>query len=142
MISVTITRNQTDDPRPISTRDTQSGSDLLVADDLPGRTANGDGPTRYFKVATFGVLASHASESLHKGDRVTVQGYDLISEAWTNDSGEARSKVAIKAIEIAVSLRFDTLTTGRAVRNAAREAAKAADPQVRAQRSVVAGLTR
>lgn len=141
MITVTITGNLTDDPRPFTTRDGQPGCELRIAVDLPARTSNGDGPTRYFKVVTFGVLASHAAASIRKGDRVTVQGYDLISEAWVSEAGEPRSKVAIKAIEIAVSLRWDTLTTGRAVRNATREAAKTADPQVRAERSVLDGVT-
>jgi single-strand DNA-binding protein len=141
MISITITGNLTDDPRVFTTRDGQPGCELRVAVDLPPRSGSGDGPTRYFKVVTFGVLASHAAASVHKGDRVTVQGYDLTSEAWTSDSGEPRSKVAIRAIEVAVSLRWDTLTTGRAVRNASRDAARAADPQVRAERAVLAGVT-
>ena len=141
MITVTNTGNLTDDPRSFSTRDGQSGCELRVAVDLPPRGGSGEGPTRYFKVVTFGVMAEHAASSVRKGDRVTVQGYDLTSEAWVSDGGEARSKVAIRAIEIAVSLRWDTLTTGRAVRSAARAAAKAADPQVQAENAVLAGVT-
>jgi single-strand DNA-binding protein len=141
MITVTVTGNLTDDPRSFSTRDGQPGCELRIAVDVPSRTGTGDGLTRYFKVVTFGVLASHTAASVRKGDRVTVQGHDLTSEAWVSDGGDPRSKVAIRAIEIAVSLRWDTLTTGRAVRNAAREAAKAADPQVQAENAVIAGVT-
>jgi single-strand DNA-binding protein len=141
MITVTVTGNLVDDPRTFTTRDGQAGCELRMAVDLPPR-GTGDGPTRYFKVVAFGVLASHAAESVCKGDRITVQGHDLTSEAWANGAGEPRSKVAIKATEIAASLRFDTLTTGPAVRAAGRAAAQAEDPQARAEAAVLAGVTR
>lgn len=140
MITVTVTGNLVDDPRSFSTRDGQAGCELRVAVDLPALRSTGDGPTRYFKVVAFGVLASHAAGSLRKGDRVTVQGHDLVSEAWTNDAGEPRSKVTIKAVEIAASLRYDSLTTGRATRAAAR--AQGSDQDARAEAALLAGVTR
>jgi single-strand DNA-binding protein len=142
MITVTVTGNLVDNPRSFSTRDGQAGCELRVAVDLPPLRGSGDGPTRYFKVVAFGVLASHAAESVRKGDRVTVQGHDLTSEAWVNDAGEARSKVAIKAIEIAASMRYDSLTTGRAVRAAARAAGDGGDQDARHEAAVLAGVTR
>jgi single-strand DNA-binding protein len=141
MITVTITGNLVDDPRSFSTRDGQAGCELRVAVDLPSRTGSGDGPTRYFKVVCFGVLATHAASSLRKGDRATVQGHDLLSEAWASDTGEPRSKVSIRATEIAASLRYDTLTTGRAVRAASRAAARAEDADAHAEAAVLAGVT-
>ena len=141
MITVIVTGNLTDDPRSFSTRDGQAGCELRIAVDLPSRNGTGEGPTRYFKVVAFGVLASHAASSLHKGDRVTVEGHDLTSEAWTSDTGDPRSKVAIKATEIAASLRFDTLTTDRALRRATGAIAGVTDPQARADAAVLAGVT-
>jgi single-strand DNA-binding protein len=141
MITVIVTGNLTDDPRSFSTRDGHAGCELRVAVDLPPRNGAGEGPTRYFKVVAYGVLASHAASSLHKGDRVTVQGHDLVSEAWASDTGDPRSKVAIKATEIAASLRFDTLTTDRALRKATHAAAGDASAQALAGAAVLAGAT-
>ena len=51
------------------------------------------------KVVTFGVLAIHAAESVRKGDRVTIQGHDLTSEAWlgTGDGQPKINKVVSRA---------------------------------------------
>jgi single-stranded DNA-binding protein len=142
MISVTVTGNLTDDPHTFTTRDTSPGCELRIAVDLPPRTGTGDPITRYLKVVTFGILAVHAAGSLSKGDRVTVQGADLTSEAWTGTGGEARSKVAIRATDIAVSLRYDTATTGRATRAAEKAAAAVAgDAQAQAEARVLSGVT-
>ena len=140
MITVTITGNLTDDPHTFQTRDNTAGCELRVAVNLPSRTGAGDGITRYLKVVTFGVMAIHAAESVRKGDRVTIQGHDLTSEAWLGNDGAPRSKVAIRATEIAVSLRFDTLTTGRAGR-AAEQAARGSDAQAKAEAAVLSGVT-
>ncbi|HEX9358492.1 MAG TPA: single-stranded DNA-binding protein [Streptosporangiaceae bacterium] len=138
MITVTVTGNLTDDPHTFQTRDNATGCELRVAVNLPSRIGTGDGITRYLKVVTFGVLAIHAAESVRKGDRVTIQGQDLTSEAWLgNGDGQPKSKVAIRATEIAVSLRYDNATTGRA----ARAAERAADPQAQADAAVLNGVT-
>ena len=138
MITVTVTGNLTDDPHTFQTRDNTTGCELRVAVNLPSRTATGDGITRYLKVTAFGVLAIHAAESVRKGDRVTIQGHDLTSEAWLGmGDGQPRSKVAIRATEIAVSLRYDTAATGRATRATQRDA----DPQVQAESAVLNGVT-
>ncbi len=138
MITVTVTGNLTDDPHTFQTRDTTAGTELRVAVNLPSRTGTGDGITRYLKVATFGVLAIHTAESLRKGDRVTIQGHDLTSEAWLgNGDRQPRSKVAIRATEIAVSLRYDTAATGHANRATQRDA----DPQAQAETAVLNGVT-
>ena len=56
------------------------GCDLRIAVDLPPRGASGEGQVRYVKAVAFGVLASHAAESVRKGDRVIIQGHDLTAE--------------------------------------------------------------
>ena len=137
MITITVTGNLTDDPHTFTTRDNTTGCELRIAVNLPSRAGTGDGPTRYLKVTAFGVLAIHAAESARKGDRVTIQAHDLTSEAWTGTSGEPRSKVALRATEIAMSLRFDSATTGRATRAAAR----ATDAQAQADARVLDGVT-
>jgi single-stranded DNA-binding protein len=82
MITVTITGNLADDPHTFRTSDGRVGCDLRIAVDLPPRGATGDSQVRYVKAVAFGVLASHAAESVRKGDRVTIQGHDLTAEAW------------------------------------------------------------
>ncbi len=141
MITVTVTGNLADDPHPFRLRDGTAGCDLRLAVDIPPRSATDDSPVRYLKVTALGVLASHAIESLHKGDRVTVHGTDLLAEAWVTPAGEPRAKVCIRAIEIAASLRFDSVTTGRATR-AAGTAARPASADRAAELEVLAGVTR
>lgn len=140
MITVTITGNLADDPRTFRVRDGQEGCDLRVAVDLPPRGAGADSPVRYLKVVAYGVLASHAAGSLRKGDRVTVQGHDLTPESWTDEAGKPHGKVVIRASEIAASLRFDTITTGRAAR-ARAAASRPVSAAVQAERAVLAGVT-
>ena len=141
MITITVTGNLTDDPHTFTTRDNTTGCELRVAVNLPSRTGTGDPITRYLKVTTFAVLAIHTADSLQKGDRVTIQGHDLTSEAWAGTGGEPRSKIAIRATEIAVSLRYDTATTGRATRAAQRDAARATDADADAEARVLSGVT-
>jgi single-strand DNA-binding protein len=142
MITVTITGNLADDPHSFRTSDGRAGCDLRIAVDLPPRGATGDSQVRYVKAVAFGVLASHAAESVRKGDRVTIQGHDLTAEAWVTPDGEPRGKVRIAVTEIAASLRFDTVTTGRSVRGAQRDAGRPANAAVQAERAVLAGVTR
>jgi single-strand DNA-binding protein len=135
MITVTVTGNLTDDPHTFQTRDSTTGCELRVAVNLPSRTGTGNDITRYLKVVTFGVLAIHAAESVRKGDRVTICGHDLTSEAWLSTTdGQPKSKVAIRATELAVSLRYDRATTGRA-------AQRAAGRQLHADAAVLNGVT-
>jgi len=75
---------------------------------------------------------------VRKGDRVTIQGHDLTSEAWlATTDGQPKSKVAIRATDIAVSLRYDHATAGRATRATQR----AADPQAQADAALLNGVT-
>ena len=127
-IAITVTGRLGDDPRSFTTRDGTAGVELRLAVDLPAR-GNGDGITRWVKVAAFGLLAARTAESVRKGDRVTVLADDVTAEAWAHTtSGEPRARVALRATEIAASMAFDTLHTGYAARKAARLAAANGEP--------------
>jgi single-stranded DNA-binding protein len=85
------------------------------------------------KVTAFGTLAACTARSVRKGDRVVVTADDFTAEAWIArdpgpDGPQARGQMTLRAREIAVSMRFDTATTGRADRQAARAAAANGEP--------------
>jgi len=147
-ISITVTGTLGADPRTFTLSDNTPGTELRLALDLPPRSYNGKEITRWVKVTAFGLLATNAATSFAKGDRVTVVADDLKAEAWTGKgSGEARGQVCLRATDIAASLRFDSVSTGRADRQAARVAAasgQASDLPAgeQADLQVLAGVTR
>jgi single-stranded DNA-binding protein len=146
MITVTLTGRLGDDPRTFTTRDGTVGAELRLAIEIPSRTG-GDSITRWVKVTAFGTLASRTAASVSKGDRVTVIADDLLAEAWSaSSSGEPRSRVSVRAREIAASMAYDTLRTGYAARRAARLAAANGEPNdlpaaEQADARVLAGIT-
>src|SRR5579875_2738186 len=133
-IAITVTGTLGTDPRSFTLHDGTAGVELRLALDLPPRGENGREVTRWVKVTAYGTLAACTDKSVRKGDRVTVTADDLIAEAWisqqTDDDGKpkARGQVALRARDIAVSMRYDTATTGRADRQAARAAAANGQP--------------
>jgi single-stranded DNA-binding protein len=132
-ISVTVTGTLGTDPRSFALRDGTAGVELRLALDLPPRGENGREITRWVKVTAFGTLAACTARSVRKGDRVVVTADDFTAEAWIArdpgpDGPQARGQVTLRAREIAVSMRFDTATTGRADRQAARAAAANGEP--------------
>lgn len=132
-ISITVIGTLGTDPRSFTLRDGTAGVELRLALDLPPRGETGREVTRWVKVTAFGTLAGCTASSVRKGDRVVVTADDFIAEAWIArdpgpDGPQARSQVALRAREIAVSMRFDTATTGRAERQAARAAAANGEP--------------
>ena len=58
--------------------------------------------------AVSGQQAENIAESLEKGHRVLVRG-TLKQPRWTTDSGERRSTVEVKVIDIGAELRFATV---------------------------------
>jgi single-stranded DNA-binding protein len=128
-IAITVTGNLTTDPREFALRDGTAGVELRLALDLPPRGENGREITRWVKVTAYGTLAACTAKSVRKGDRVTVTADDFIAESWVskqpNDDGTPRAggQVALRASDIAVSMRYDTANSGRADRKAARAAA-------------------
>jgi single-strand DNA-binding protein len=63
--------------------------------------------TSFFNVTAWGTLGENASNSLHKGARVLVNGR-LDQRSWETPEGEKRSVVEIVADEIGPSLRWAT----------------------------------
>jgi single-strand DNA-binding protein len=112
---VTLVGNLTDDPEVRFTpAGTQVGSFRLA---VTPRVREGDqwknGETSYFKVNLWRDLASHAAESLAKGDRAVVIGR-LKTRAWETPEGERRSTVEVEADEVAPSLKWATAKPQRA----------------------------
>jgi single-stranded DNA-binding protein len=145
-ISISVTGRLGDDPRTFTTRDGADGVELRLAIDIPAR-GSGDGITRWVKVTAFGLLATRTAASVRKGDRVTVLADDLQAEAWAaTGSGEPRSRVTLRAREIAASMAFDTLHTDYATRKAQRLAAANGEPNdlpaaEQAEARVLSGVT-
>jgi single-strand DNA-binding protein len=68
-----------------------------------------DGDTLWIDVTCFGKLAENVCESVQKGDLLLVHGR-LRTEEWDDrDSGQKRSKIALIADSVAVSLAFRQL---------------------------------
>jgi single-strand DNA-binding protein len=115
---VTLVGNLTDDPEVRFTpAGTQVGSFRLA---VTPRVREGDqwknGETSYFTVTCWRDLASHAADSLSKGDRALVIGR-LKTRAWETPEGERRSVVEVEADEVRPSLKWATATPQRAARS-------------------------
>jgi single-strand DNA-binding protein len=115
---VTLVGNLTDDPEVRFTpTGTQVGSFRLA---VTPRVKDGeswkDGETSYFRINLWRDLASHAAESLSKGDRAVVIGR-LKSRSWETSEGERRSVVEVEADEVGPSLKWATATPQRAARS-------------------------
>ena len=59
-------------------------------------------------MVAWGSLAENLADSVHRGDRVVVEGR-LDQRGWENNQGEKRSKIEITANEVAPSLRWATV---------------------------------
>jgi Single-strand binding protein family len=143
-VSITVTGRLGTDPR----LETTEGGTVKVIMSLAAEPRSGqDGPTRWYKVLAFKHVASHAAESLRKGDCVTVRADDAYAWAWVEDGPQdkpvARGAIVLLAYDIAASTRFDTLTTGETARKAAQVSNDPAptDAREQADLSVLAGVT-
>jgi single-stranded DNA-binding protein len=147
-ITATLTGRLGEDPRPFTTRDGTDGAELRLALDMPSRTG-GETYTKWVRVNAFGVLAARTAASVRKGDLVTITAHDVTADAWMSkdkDKPEPRATLTFRATDIAASMRYDTLTTGRADRQAARAAAANGDAtslpaHEEAEARVLAGVT-
>jgi single-strand DNA-binding protein len=106
---VSLVGNLTDDPEVRFTPGgTQVGSFRLG---VTPRVREGDhwkdGDTSFFRVNLWRDLASHAADSLSKGDRALVIGR-LKARSWETPEGERRSVVEIEAEEVGPSLKWAT----------------------------------
>lgn len=66
----------------------------------------------YFDVTCWGTLADNVAASIGKGHRVVVSG-QLEQRSWDTPDGQKRSKVEIKADDVAPSLRWASVEITR-----------------------------
>lgn len=111
--SVTLTGNVTRDPEiRVTPGSLTSVAKFGIAVNKSKRMPDGsfEETPHYFDVTVFGSLADNVTESISKGARVTVFG-ELEYSTWDDkETGDKRSKVAILAEDVAVSLRWATAT--------------------------------
>ena len=88
---------------------TQGGTALAKFSVAVNEKKGDEERTHYFDVTTFGRCAENVGNSVSKGDRVSVQG-KLEQQTWETDGGDKRSKVAIVADDVAVSLKWKGAT--------------------------------
>lgn len=107
--NITLAGNLTRDPELRMTNAGAAVARLSLAVDRRWRTATGewDERTTYYTVVAWGSLGEHAGVSLHRGDRVVVNGrVEVVS--WVAEGEGRRSSVEIVADEIGASLRWAT----------------------------------
>ena len=116
-IPLTITGNLTADPEHGTSDDGTEYARFSVA--VNGRRLNQetgqweDGDTVFHRVVTFNEASRHVIDSLHKGDRVVVDG-TMQFRSYKDKDGNMREGRDIVADEVAASLRFTTVTIERA----------------------------
>lgn len=69
----------------------------------------------WFDIVAWGDLADNVVESFRVGDRVTVHG-SLQQRKWTTAEGENRSKVEVRADDVAASVKWATAEIHRTER--------------------------
>jgi single-strand DNA-binding protein len=116
---VSLIGNLTDDPEVRFTPSgTQVGSfRLAVTPRVREGDAWKDGETSFFRINLWRDLASHAADSLSKGDRALVIGR-LKARSWETPEGERRSVVEVEAEEVGPSLKWATAKPERTSRKA------------------------
>ncbi|WP_122261735.1 single-stranded DNA-binding protein [Ornithinimicrobium cerasi] len=76
-----------------------------------------DGETLFMRCSVWREAAEHATESLHRGDRVLVTGR-LVSRSWQTPEGENRTVMEMQVDEVGPSLRYATAQVTKAQRAA------------------------
>ena len=74
-----------------------------------------DGETLFMRCSVWRDAAEHATESLHRGDRVIVTGR-LVSRSWQTPEGENRTVMEMQVDEVGPSLRYATANVTKAQR--------------------------
>jgi single-strand DNA-binding protein len=107
--TVTLVGNITRDPE---LRFTPSGQAIATFGIAVNRRFQRNGQweeqTSFFNVTAWGQMGENASNSLHKGARVVVNGR-LEQRSWETQEGDKRSVVEVVADEIGPSLRWATV---------------------------------
>jgi single-strand DNA-binding protein len=116
--TVTIVGNLTKDPELRFTPTGQATATFGVAVNRRWQnhqTQDWEEATSFFDVVAWATLAENIADSLHRGDRVVVQGR-LDQRNWENNDGDKRSKIEITANEVASSLRWATVDISKTER--------------------------
>ena len=69
--------------------------------------------SNFYDVTAFESLAENIQDSLHKGDRVVVDGYFDAARTYQTGAGETRVALDVIANEVTASLRFATASITR-----------------------------
>jgi single-strand DNA-binding protein len=105
---VTIVGNVVSSPDE-DLRVTNSGKSVLKFGVAWNRRWQQDGEWQeephFFDVTVFGDMADNVADSVSKGSRVVVVGR-LTQDRWEDKEGQQRTKVALVADEVAVSMRW------------------------------------
>jgi len=81
--------------------------------------------TTFYECVSFGSLAEHVADTLHKGDRVCVVGKSEL-DRWTGRDGVARVTKKILAEGVGPDLRWTTATVERSERKTSARVAPTA----------------
>jgi single-strand DNA-binding protein len=71
--------------------------------------------SNFYDVTAFESLAENVADSLHKGDRVVIDGYFDAARTYQTGAGETRIALDVIANEVTASLRFATVTIVRKI---------------------------
>jgi single-strand DNA-binding protein len=112
--TITFAGNLAGAPQVEHTPDGKQVATFRVLVNRKSRTETGDwvdGEPTGHNVRVYGTAATHARESLHRGDRAVVHGI-LKSYAWLDTDGEKHTRVVVDVSdsygEIGLSLRWHT----------------------------------
>lgn len=87
-----------------------------------------DGETLFMRCSLWREAAENVVESLHKGDRVLVQG-DLTQRSYETSEGEKRTVVELQVREVGPSLKSATATVTRVRREQGKDGFQAQQGQ-------------
>lgn len=118
-IPISFTGNLTADP---DLRFTSTGTPVTsfrVAVNHRHRDASGqwvDAGSTYLRCNAWRSMADNITNSLHKGDRVAIQGY-LKQETYTATDGTERTTYTVECEDVAPSLKFAVSTPQKTTKN-------------------------
>lgn len=132
MSTITFAGNLAKDPE---LRFTPSGAQVAtftVLENRRRRTEDGkgweDAEPNAFRVQAWNSLAVNIGESVHKGDRVMVEG-TIVTDRWTDkETGKERTSQHLRAEEVAFSLKFHTVQATKAPRAQTAEVGESSEP--------------
>jgi single-strand DNA-binding protein len=129
---VTVVGNVVADPVERTTRSGGPFTTFRIASTPRYRTSDGkyaDGPTSYYGVCAFNVLAANVARSLQKGQPVIVHGKLRVNE-WRDERDQSRISVDIDASHIGHDLTWGQSSFSRVSRAEALGHEPMADPEV------------